>query len=128
MAAKLTKAKKTVKASKKPKMRLMVRPNPKPKPKAKAPVDDSVLSVKVYERVVLAYDLVIAGKVFRWDSSVEARNFAKVNKRRMRLIRIPSKYKASAFAVVSSTTPDALVRKSVIRKKVRNLPHEVKKD
>ena len=90
--------------------------------------DDSVLAVKVYERVVLAYDLVIGGKVFRWDSATEARNFAKVNGRRMRLIKVPGKYKASAFAIVCSTTPDALVRKSVVRKKVRNLPHEVQKD
>lgn len=90
--------------------------------------DDSVLSVKVYERVVLAYDLVISGKVFRWDSSVEARNFAKMNKRRMRLVKVSSKYRALALAAIGKTTPDALVRKSVIRKKVRGLPHEVQKD
>lgn len=89
---------------------------------------DSVLTVAVYERVVKAYDLVIAGKVFRWDSLKEAQNFAKMNNRRVRLKKLAGKLRVLAFATVDRTTPNALVRKSVIRKKVRNLPHEVQKE
>lgn len=94
--------------------------------KAKKPVQDQV-HITVYERMVVAYDMVIGGKVLRWDDEKSARNYALMNKRRVKLKRISDRLAGRATYLAKATTPDALVRKRVIRKQVRNLPHEVQK-
>lgn len=94
--------------------------------KAKKPAQDQV-HINVYERIVKVYDMVIGGKVLRWDDEKASRNYALMNKRRVKLRKISDRLVGRANYLVKATTPDALVRKRVIRKQVRNLPHEVQK-
>lgn len=90
----------------------------------------SAATLKVYERVVTVYDMILpGGKIYRWDSVPEARRFAQVNRfSRITVVKIPAKYVREAAALVNRTTPNALVRKSVKRKLVKDQPHEVQKD
>lgn len=85
--------------------------------------------IRVYERVATVYDMVMPnGQVYRWDTVEEARNFARVHQLGIKLKKISPEHQKSSRALVLRTTPDALVRKRVVRKLVKNQPHVVEKE
>jgi len=87
-------------------------------------------TARIYQRVVVVYDVLLpGGKIYRWDTEKEDRNFAVVNHcHKVKVNKIAKKYSVESASLVNRTTPNALVRMRSNRKRIKGSAHPVSKE